>query len=326
MDFGKILSRAWQIVWNNKALWIFGILASCSQGGGGGGGGSNFSTDSGQTTDLPPQLQQFFLEIERFFRGTSEQTIALWVVVLVCVALLVALLFWVLSIYGRVGLIKGTLQAQAGQKIAFRALARESFGSLGKALGMNLLLALVPFAIGLIVAVAAILLTVGTLGIGVLCILPLVCVFVPLAIAYTLYVELANVALIGENLSFNDAINRAWQVFRANFWNFVVLGLILLVGGFLVSLVLAIPVVLVAAPLLIGIFQGTKEAFGSGLLISGICLALAIPVLILVNGIVQSYIHTAWTLAYFEVSGPAASKATRKPAAPRKPASRRKTS
>ena len=28
MDFGKILSRAWHIIWNNKIIWLFGIFAS----------------------------------------------------------------------------------------------------------------------------------------------------------------------------------------------------------------------------------------------------------------------------------------------------------
>ncbi len=32
-NFGEVLSRAWQIIWKHKVLWIFGILASCSQGG-----------------------------------------------------------------------------------------------------------------------------------------------------------------------------------------------------------------------------------------------------------------------------------------------------
>jgi hypothetical protein len=27
-DFGKVLSRSWQIIWKHKVLWIFGILAN----------------------------------------------------------------------------------------------------------------------------------------------------------------------------------------------------------------------------------------------------------------------------------------------------------
>ena len=37
-DFGEVLSRAWQIIWKHKILWVFGIFAGCARGGGGGGG------------------------------------------------------------------------------------------------------------------------------------------------------------------------------------------------------------------------------------------------------------------------------------------------
>jgi len=47
-NFGEVLTRAWQITWKYKVLWIFGILAGCTNGGGGGGGGgggnSGYST------------------------------------------------------------------------------------------------------------------------------------------------------------------------------------------------------------------------------------------------------------------------------------------
>ena len=33
MNFGEVLSRAWQITWKHKILWLFGLLASCSAGG-----------------------------------------------------------------------------------------------------------------------------------------------------------------------------------------------------------------------------------------------------------------------------------------------------
>ena len=32
-NFGEVLTRAWQIIWKHKVLWIFGFLAGCGQGG-----------------------------------------------------------------------------------------------------------------------------------------------------------------------------------------------------------------------------------------------------------------------------------------------------
>ena len=38
IDIGKILKRAWHILWNYRILWIFGILLAITSGGGSGGG------------------------------------------------------------------------------------------------------------------------------------------------------------------------------------------------------------------------------------------------------------------------------------------------
>src|SRR5260370_25727813 len=35
MNHGKILSRAWTLVWNARALWLFGFLFALAGGGGG---------------------------------------------------------------------------------------------------------------------------------------------------------------------------------------------------------------------------------------------------------------------------------------------------
>jgi len=32
-NFGEVLTRAWQIIWKHKVLWIFGFLAGCGQSG-----------------------------------------------------------------------------------------------------------------------------------------------------------------------------------------------------------------------------------------------------------------------------------------------------
>ena len=56
-DIGKILSRAWHILWKYKVLWIFGLLLALSGAGGGGssGGGSN----SNYSMDKNNQFGQF---------------------------------------------------------------------------------------------------------------------------------------------------------------------------------------------------------------------------------------------------------------------------
>ena len=66
-NFGEILTRAWQIVWKNRVLWIFGILASCGRGGSSFNSSSSSQGDGGFDTppDLPPQIQELFQTIEK---------------------------------------------------------------------------------------------------------------------------------------------------------------------------------------------------------------------------------------------------------------------
>ncbi|NMB53227.1 MAG: hypothetical protein GYA15_00875 [Leptolinea sp.] len=46
INIGKILKRAWYILWNYRVLWIFGILLALTTGGGGGNGGGGSSRTS----------------------------------------------------------------------------------------------------------------------------------------------------------------------------------------------------------------------------------------------------------------------------------------
>jgi hypothetical protein len=61
LSLGPTLSRAWEIIWRHKILWIFGILAGCATGGGGGSGGSpNINVDdNNRNLQLPPEVERF---------------------------------------------------------------------------------------------------------------------------------------------------------------------------------------------------------------------------------------------------------------------------
>ncbi len=316
MDFGKVLTRAWEIIWKHKILWLFGILASCGSQGGNFGGNFNYRMDSGEINNLPPQWQEFFRNLQNGFDRTPDERMVGFIIIVVCIVLLLALVAWLLSIFGRVSLIKGTLLAEAGKSFTFSSLARESFPVFGSALLLSFLLGLLPLVLGFLVAVVLVAFSVITFGIGLLCVIPLLCLLVPLAIAYNVYVEMAYVALVSEGLGVIEAINRGWQVFRNNLGNVAVIALILIIGGLFVGILLGLPIILVFAPFLLGMLANTPDSQNSGLIISGICLVLALPVIILGNGILHSYLQSAWTLAYQQLS------ATKKKLAPRAKKSR----
>ncbi len=305
MDFSKVLTRSWEIIWKFKALWIFGILASCGGNFSANFGGRfNYQVGPDEGRFLPPELERFFTNLERNFNQFFNERNIGWIIVIVCIAILIGLLFWALGIFGKVGLIKGVVNAESGAKsIGFRSLAGESWALLGKALGLSLLLFLIPFFAFLILGIIALALGAATMGIALICLIPLFCLLVPVFLLYFVYTEMAFIALIKDGLTVGQALSRGWEVFRSHLGNLVGMGLILFVGGILVSIIIGIPVVAIMAPAIFGMLSRESGAFGNGLLITGILFLIALPFLILVSGIIRAYIQSAWTLTYMQLTG-----------------------
>jgi hypothetical protein len=303
MDIGGVLSRAWQIIWKNKILWIFGILASCG-GNANGGVSSNYSMSDRQ--EIPPQMLPFF---ERFEQLTDAQ-IALLVGAVILVVLLLIVLSIFLGTIGRIGLIRGTQQAEQGaERLAFGELFRDSLPFFWRVFGLNLLFGIAAFILFLILLVPFILLAVATLGLGLLCIIPVICILVPLTWLAQLVISQASIAMVVEDVGIRDGLQRGWDVFRTNLGTFIVMALILLLGvGFIGGMIIALPLVIVVVPALIGAAAGTDQALSGGLLTAALCFLAYLPVLLVLSGILRAYIESAWTLTYMRL--------TNKPVAP----------
>ena len=300
MDIGAVLSRSWRTVWIHKVLWIFGILASCgSRSGGSSGGGNSFSSDAGQNFTPPPELQRYITDMERSFRTVSEeQMIMIGLLVMGAVCLLV-IITWLVGLYGKTGVTVGALRAEAGHEVSFRAIWRESWGIFDRIVGLNLLLAAPVFILGIVFFVFVAFFGALTLGFGLLCLIPLACLLIPLSAAYAVFTDISNIALVKDGLGIGAAINRGWEVLSKNVGSIIVLGLILIVGGLIVSVVLAIPFFLAFIPLVIGASQGDIT---QNLTLSLICIVASLPVTFVLSGILHSYLQTAWTLAYAELT------------------------
>ena len=303
MDFGKVLTRSWEIIWKHKALWLFGILASCSGNFNFGGGNFNYSVGQEDTRNLPPEFARFFANWERAFSQFFNERNIGWIIAIVCILILIGILFWVIGIYGKVGLIKGTVNAETGQAIGFRSLAGESWPLLGKAVGLSILLFLIPFAIFIVLALIFAAIGVATLGIGLICLIPIICLLIPFFLLYFVYAEMATIALIKEGLTVGEAFSRGWEVFRNNVGNLIGMGLILFVGGILVGIIVSLPLIAIAAPAFLGFLSDDPNASRSGLLVSVILFLIALPFLIVINGIIRAYIQSAWTLTYVQLTG-----------------------
>lgn len=300
MDYGWVLKRAWEITWKFKALWVLGILASCSAGGGsGGGGGSSSGTRLQFSGDSDPR----FLPFERWIESIPEETWIIIAIVAGIVVLLLGLVALVLGVLGQAGLIAGFNQVETNGTVTLGEAWRIGRANFWRLLGMRVLFWLAGILLAFLLVIVAVLTTIGTLGLGLLCLVPLLCLLVPVGALIGVYVMLTQVALVTEGLGVMDSFRRSWEVLKANLGPVIVIGLIVLFGSAVIGLILALPLIAAVLPAAAGLAFGTDQSTTTGLVMAGLCLVIYLPVAIVANGILQTYVTGVWTLSFRQWSG-----------------------
>ncbi|MFZ0547451.1 MAG: hypothetical protein WAM60_18540 [Candidatus Promineifilaceae bacterium] len=280
MEYGKLFSRSVNIVWQNKFLIVLGILAALGGGsfnggarGGGGGGGGNgpLFGGSGQVPQVDGQIAGLAVGI---------------VIALVCVALFVAIIFWVISTIARGGLIAGVDTIESGGKSSFS----QAWSAGWKKVWTLLAIGFIPAIPGLILVVVGLLGLVayggasalfggelaGSLGsaeIGIIGVI-LLCIIAPIALVLSILRTFAERACMLENLGAIEAYRRGTKVLMANLGEAIllfVLQIIIFVG---LGILLFVP----------------------GLIIALCCFLW--PLLLVVQGGVSAVISALWTMAW----------------------------
>jgi hypothetical protein len=292
MDFGAILKRTWDITWKFKGLWVLGILAGCSgRNGGGSGGNASNSINFQGSGDSFPQLERFFNSIDP----------AVWIglaAAIVLIVLLLVVVFLVLAILGQAGLIHGFDRADEGEMVTLSGAFRGGLPYFWRLFGLQVLLFVLSIVmVGFIVA-ALLVIGILTLGIGLLCLVPLICLLVPLAVAVGAYLQLVQVAIVVEDIDIFRGFGQAWQAVKDQPGGLIVMTLILVLGGGIVGLLISLPLIALIIPVVTGLLMGTNTAVGVGVGVAVIGFLLYLPILIVLNGILQTYIQGAWTITY----------------------------
>jgi hypothetical protein len=305
MNFGEVLTRAWEIIWKHKVLWIFGLLASLA---GGGENSVNWRMDlNDRNVNIP------FGNFERVF-----EQVPFWLPLLIFMAILViVVVLIVLGTIGRSGLVHGAWRADEGvERLTFSQLFNEGMVYFWRVL----LLGIIIWAVGLAVVMALTIPAVLTLGLALLCLWPLYCLLIPFFYLLNVVFNLAIVAVVGENRGIMDGLSRGWEVFRSRMGEIIVMSLVLVIGVLIVNFIISLPMLLVAAPLAAAVMRGGDVVLRGGLAISAVLFLLYLPILLAASAIVRSYMDTAWTLIFRRATGRAAGAASMEvidsPAAP----------
>lgn len=297
-NFGEVLSRAWQITWKYKVLWIFGILAGCSNGGGGGGGGGNTGFSTGPSDfSIPPEIESFFSKMGDFV-GWVEDNLWLFIALMVLVFLVLLVVSIFLGTIGRIGLIKGTFEAERGaEALAFGELFSTSMPYFWRVFGLSFLIGLAFFFL----FVPFIILGLLTAGVAFLCLLPLICILIPLGFAVSIVIEQADRAIVLENLGIFDGLKRGWEIARSNIGPMIVMALILFGITLVAGIIIAIPIFIVVFPTIFAFAMGEGRSF-TPLYIALACICLYVPVSWVLNGVVTTFSQSAWTLTYMRLT------------------------
>lgn len=303
MDYGKILSKAWKTIWKHKILWLFGVLAgfgAASSGGGGRASSSTLSSSGGSgfqngPSFLGPQMQH---NIQQFFRSLSDIRPGVWVLIGVG-ALIVIFVFSFLSLLvgtlGTTGVIKGAGMAdRAGEDekpISFGAIFKGIKPHYWKVVLLTFGVRVAGLVGGLILALPVVLFTVFTCFLGLF-------LLIPLGWFIQTLVKFSTIAIIEEDLGLFEAIGRAWDLITQNLGQVAVMLLILGLGQFVIGLLIAVPIFASFLPVVINIISAGEGVIRTGLIISGVLFLVALPLTIFLNGVLQAYVLTAWTLTY----------------------------
>ncbi len=296
IDLGKIFTRAWQIIWNNKILWVFGILASFASGNRGvnnnnsSSGNRDFSQFTGDAGRLEERVVEFFQQYMLIIIG-------------VCIALvLISFAFYALGMIGRIGILKGVYKVEGGaSSLIFAELWSESLPFFWRFFGLNFLLGLAFF----VVIVPFVLIGVLTKGIGFACLIPIICLLVPVAWIVNVILEQGQAAIVAEDLTILEGFKRGWEIAKSDIVGMIVLSLALGIGGGIIGFVISLPIIVAVIPGVIGMMgYQPGDTIPATVWVTVACCGLYMPILIFLNGVLTAYVKTSWALSYLQLTKP----------------------
>lgn len=311
MDYGEVLSKSWKIIWKFKILWLFGLLASCASRGGGGSSGSssNYQNSGGNNYNSMFNLDDLSFQIGHFLQTYW------WIIVLVVLGMLIlSLALYFIGTVGKIGLVRGAMKADDGaEKLTFSDLFNGSLPYFWRVFWLNLLVGLLGFVLALLILIPALIIMFSSMtGSNMDVILPgmmawliamvcILCLLTPVLWVVYVWVELAVIAMINENISIKAGLARGWSVIRHKPGPLLLMVIILGVISFVAGLIMALPLIAILIPFFVGMagaINNSEVLLGTGMIIALAGCCLYMPVMYLLNSVVLAYHQTAYTLTY----------------------------
>ncbi|MBU0731813.1 hypothetical protein KKC88_02945 [Patescibacteria group bacterium] len=304
MDYGKILKRSFEITKKYKILWIFGMLIISGGGGGIGNSGSGFS-EAGNSFNASSSADQWIMDVQNFFINYW------WVVLIFVIALFLFMLIgFIVSLAAKGAMFKGVDTATKGEKVKFWHHFGFGFHKFWRILGIDLLIFLIMlgilFALGLISIPFLIFFLVPVIGwiVFIMFILLAIIALFLAAALITMFINYIYCYALIEDKKIKESFRLGWDLMKENFSKTLVMALILFGVTFAFTLVALLAIFLIFVPLfIVGMVLYHSMGLWGGIITGIFALIILILFALLIKGIRNTYIISAWVLTWQELSG-----------------------
>lgn len=283
IDFGNLISRSFQIAWQYKSLWVFGLFL------GGGGGSYNFDAEklfAGHQYDFDLErysgLGQFFEE----FAAPIVGAVLLIVLALIAVMLICYLI-------AKPAMIDGVNNITRGGFYRFGNSFSRGLDFFWRFLGMFVLGFMSVMALIVGVVLFAIILTPFSLLLT-----------IPMAIIVGFFIwhifELAQVAMVARDISIGDALQEGYTLLTRNLGNCFIMTLVLIGLGIAFFIVIAILTLMLFVPL--NLMIGSTAGGTLAAVLLGFFIAL--PISLVLGGYSGTFFEALYIQFYFRLVEP----------------------
>jgi len=284
LNFGDIITQAWKITWKQKSLW-----------------GAAFVMAFTIFLVFPLMFVPMFLimsepDPNRWFDNPLP-----WVLLGVGFVTTMLLSFGLTPLI-RSALIVGALKAERGaEKVSFREIFSDGRVFYPRMFGLMLLYAVTVMAVSLVFSLIQTLGIAVTMGLAAICLMPLTFLMYPLMFAAAAWMEMAESAIVVDDLGVMDACRRSWEVMRVNKMNIFIIALIVYLGVGMISSLFMFPFML---PMFFApVFFVDGGEISNGLLWgAGVWMGLFMLVMMVVQGISMVFMKITWLIGYLRMS------------------------
>lgn len=312
MDYLGILKRAWELTWKYKALWVLGFFAMSGGGSSAPSSGSRYQFDAQNGFQGMPYANEF-QRVTDWFEANAAVLL-----VVASFAALFGLVYFILSIAARGGLVHSVNEAEQGRPVALRDGWSVGFHHWGRTfmIGLVAFLPIIVIVIALVAALVPVFVvaSVGTNAISgaesfgprglaaaggtiLCCGLPLLLIALAvLGVVLSIVMELAIRYGVLYDMTFGKALSQGWKDVWAK-RGAVVMWLVMLLPAIAYGIVVGAILLGALLPAVL-VLRGGSSVIPVAILGAVVLLVLLVP-----GAIYGTFVSASWTVFFRRMTG-----------------------